>query len=63
MIEGWLYFRLLLEEKGEAFVKSEDYGCMANLLCRTGHLEEALEFIGSMPLKSIIDIWSAFLDS
>ncbi|XP_010932000.1 pentatricopeptide repeat-containing protein At2g13600 [Elaeis guineensis] len=61
--EGWHYFRFLLEEKGESFVKPEHYGCMANLLCRTGYLEEALEFIESMPLKPSIAIWSAFLNS
>ncbi|KAG1365196.1 pentatricopeptide repeat-containing protein, mitochondrial [Cocos nucifera] len=61
--EGWHYFRLPLEEEGEAFVKPEHYGCMANLLCRAGYLEEALEFIERMPLKPSIAIWSAFLNS
>ncbi|XP_073008800.1 pentatricopeptide repeat-containing protein At2g13600-like [Typha latifolia] len=61
--EGWHYFRLMFDEKQRVAVKPEHYGCIVDLLCRSGHLEEALHFIEQMPLKPSIAIWSAFLNS
>ncbi|XP_027361894.1 pentatricopeptide repeat-containing protein At5g66520 [Abrus precatorius] len=39
----------------------EHYGCMVDLLGRAGLLEEAKEFIGSMPIKPNATIWGALL--
>ncbi|KAF8412514.1 hypothetical protein HHK36_000482 [Tetracentron sinense] len=41
----------------------EHYACMVDLLCRSGHLPQALEFIKMMPLKPSVGLWSAFLNS
>ncbi|KAK2979640.1 hypothetical protein RJ640_023568 [Escallonia rubra] len=39
----------------------EHYGCMVDLLCRAGHLEEALELIERMPINPDTVIWRSFL--
>lgn len=36
---------------------------MADLICRRGNLEEALEFIEGMPFESSIAAWSALRNS
>ncbi|KAL5199968.1 hypothetical protein ABZP36_021171 [Zizania latifolia] len=37
------------------------YACMIDVLARAGNLEEALEFIHSMPMKAGISVWASFL--
>ncbi|XP_042432373.1 putative pentatricopeptide repeat-containing protein At1g68930 isoform X2 [Zingiber officinale] len=61
--EGWHYFRLMSEEKHTVAARSEHYGCMVDLLCRSGRLEEALDFIKQMPFEPGISAWSALLSS
>ncbi|KAG9456929.1 hypothetical protein H6P81_001437 [Aristolochia fimbriata] len=39
----------------------EHYGCMVDLLGRAGCLEEALELIGTMPMKPNAVVWGSFL--
>ena len=39
----------------------EHYGCMVDLLSRSGHLHEALHFIESMPIVPTAAIWGALL--
>ncbi|KAG9142935.1 hypothetical protein Leryth_006214, partial [Lithospermum erythrorhizon] len=39
----------------------EHYGCMVDLLCKAGLLQEALELITSMPMRSNSIIWGALL--
>lgn len=41
--------------------KIQHYGCMVDLLGRSGHLGEALKFIKLMPTKPDITIWSSLL--
>lgn len=61
-----------LVEEGRRFFESmtkdyaivpeiEHYGCMVDLLSRAGRLEEALEFIRSMPIKPNSVVWGALL--
>lgn len=61
--KGWHYFRLMSEEKHTVTERSEHYGCMVDLLCRSGRLEEALHFIKHMPFEPGISAWSTFLSS
>ncbi|XP_011626239.1 pentatricopeptide repeat-containing protein At5g48910-like [Amborella trichopoda] len=39
----------------------EHFGCMVDLLCRAGLLREAMDFIGSMPLRPDAIIWRSLL--
>ena len=41
--------------------KLEHYGCMVDLLCRAGLLDEAIDFIRKMPLEPNGAIWGAVL--
>ncbi|ONK77769.1 uncharacterized protein A4U43_C02F10340 [Asparagus officinalis] len=41
----------------------EHYGCMVDLLCRAGLLEEAYELIKGMPMKADVLIWGAMLSA
>ena len=43
--------------------KEEQYGCMVDLLGRSGRLDEALEFIKGMPVAPSAAIWRSFLNS
>ncbi|KAJ6844453.1 pentatricopeptide repeat-containing protein-like, mitochondrial [Iris pallida] len=61
--EGWHYFVAMGEEGEGVFPKVEHYGCMADLLSRSGRLDEALDFVNSMPLEPSVSIWSSFLNS
>ncbi|CAL4902869.1 unnamed protein product [Urochloa decumbens] len=61
--EGWHYFNLMSHGQSSVKMHPEHYGCMADLLCRRGYLEEALEFIENMPFDSSIAAWSALLNS
>ncbi|KAL6215120.1 hypothetical protein ACLB2K_014551 [Fragaria x ananassa] len=48
--EGKTYFSMMVERFG-CVPKIEHYGCMVDMLCRAGHVKEALEFIRKMPIK------------
>ncbi|OQU79471.1 hypothetical protein SORBI_3008G149200 [Sorghum bicolor] len=61
--EGWYYFNLMSDGSSSVKMQPEHYGCMADLLCRRGYLEEALEFIQNMPFDSSVAAWSALLNS
>ncbi|CAD6271273.1 unnamed protein product [Miscanthus lutarioriparius] len=61
--EGWYYFNLMSDGSSSVKMQPEHYGCMADLLCRRGYLEEALEFIENMPFDSSVAAWSALLNS
>lgn len=41
----------------------EHYGCMVDLLGRSGFLEEALEFAESMPIKPNVVVWGILLQA
>jgi pentatricopeptide repeat protein len=61
--EGWHYFKLMSDGQSSIRMQPEHYGCMADLLCRRGYLENALEFIENMPFDSSIASWSSLLNS
>ena len=41
----------------------EHYGCMVDLYGRAGHLDEALNFINSMPVRPHVGAWGALLNA
>nr|UPT48864.1 pentatricopeptide repeat protein AaPPR963 [Agave angustifolia] len=41
----------------------EHYGCMVDLLCRAGLLQEAYELVKSMPMTADVLIWGAMLSA
>ncbi|CAI0394162.1 unnamed protein product [Linum tenue] len=60
--EGWKYF----DSMSKAFSiepTTEHYSCMVDLLGRAGYLDEAWDFIQTMPLKPDASMWGAFLGS
>ncbi|KAK9155346.1 hypothetical protein Sjap_002826 [Stephania japonica] len=58
--EGCQYFNLMKRDYGiEPAI--EHYGCLVDLLCRAGHLEEAKSFIDDMPMKPNKVIWMSLL--
>lgn len=61
--EAWHYFSSISDGSSSVEMRAEHYGCMADLLCRRGYLEEALEFIKNMPFDSSVAAWSALLNS
>ncbi|KAJ7958700.1 Pentatricopeptide repeat-containing protein [Quillaja saponaria] len=58
--EGYKYFDHMSKTYGIT-PQIQHYGCMVDLLGRVGHLEEAMEFIETMPLQPDACIWSALL--
>ncbi|XP_050382844.1 pentatricopeptide repeat-containing protein At2g33680-like [Argentina anserina] len=42
--------------------KLAHYGCVVDLLCRAGRLDEAREFIESMPIEPDASVWRALLN-
>ncbi|EFH49173.1 hypothetical protein ARALYDRAFT_327675 [Arabidopsis lyrata subsp. lyrata] len=60
--EGWKYFDLMRSHYG-VIPTIEHCSCMVELLGRSGYLDEAWDFIRTMPLKPDATIWGAFLSS
>ncbi|KAG9459012.1 hypothetical protein H6P81_003520 [Aristolochia fimbriata] len=58
--EGRKYFASMTKDYG-IIPQIEHYGCMVDLLSRTGLLEEAHEFIKNMPIKPNSVVWGALL--
>ncbi|KAH0468658.1 hypothetical protein IEQ34_001890 [Dendrobium chrysotoxum] len=58
--DGYQYF-LLMSRKYGIPPKVQHYGCMVDLLSRSGHLEEAVELVNSMPMKANDVVWRALL--
>ncbi|KAJ0539933.1 putative tetratricopeptide-like helical domain superfamily, DYW domain-containing protein [Helianthus annuus] len=60
--DGRRYFNMMIKDyKIEPTV--EHYGCLVDILCRAGHLEEAKNVIESMPLKPNKVIWMSLLSA
>ncbi|CAL5406195.1 unnamed protein product [Camellia sinensis] len=58
--DGQRYFDMMTNEYGiEPTV--EHYGCLVDILCRAGHLEEAKNVIEMMPMKQNEVIWMSLL--
>ncbi|CAH8351102.1 unnamed protein product [Eruca vesicaria subsp. sativa] len=60
--EGWEYFDLMRSRYGVT-PSIEHCSCMVDMLGRSGYLDEAWDFIQTMPLKPDATIWGAFLSS
>lgn len=58
--EGQCFFRMM-EARFGILPKVEHYGCMVDLLGRSGFLEEAEELVKKMPLKANAAIWGSLL--
>ncbi|KAJ9179988.1 hypothetical protein P3X46_008297 [Hevea brasiliensis] len=58
--EGWKHFKSMSMEHG-IVPRMEHYACMVDLLGRSGCLEEAMEFINSMPFKADALVLRTFL--
>ncbi|KAL1191807.1 Pentatricopeptide repeat-containing protein [Cardamine amara subsp. amara] len=58
--EAHLYFDLMVKMYGVER-KIEHYGCLVDVLCRTGHLQEAKTLIEKMPMRPNKVIWMSLL--
>ncbi|KAL4191072.1 hypothetical protein AMTRI_Chr07g79010 [Amborella trichopoda] len=58
--EGWKHFKSMYDAYG---IKPtmEHYACMVDMLARAGHLNEAYEFILSMPCEANANVWGTLL--
>ncbi|XP_057956250.1 pentatricopeptide repeat-containing protein At1g08070, chloroplastic-like [Malania oleifera] len=57
---GYYYFDLMINEYGiEASI--EHFGCLVDILCRSGRLEEAKNVIEKMPMRPNKVIWMSLL--
>jgi pentatricopeptide repeat protein len=61
--EGRRYFHKMKSREYNLFPKLEHYGCMIDLLCRAGLLDEALELVKAMPVKPDVRICGAILSA
>lgn len=60
--EGWQFFNFMVKSDDKHIQpRKEHYACMADLLGRSGHLQEAYYFITSMPIEADPGIWGALL--
>ncbi|KAF2616389.1 hypothetical protein F2Q68_00041175 [Brassica cretica] len=54
--EGWRHFKSMYEDH-KIKPKMEHYACMVDLLCRSGLLTDAFEFINTMPFQADVLVW------
>ncbi|OVA09095.1 Pentatricopeptide repeat [Macleaya cordata] len=60
--EGWFLLENMPAKYG-IVPKHEHYGCMVDLLCRAGRLDEALKLIQRMPMKPLASVWGSLLSA
>lgn len=60
--EGRKHFRSMKNDHG-IIPRMEHYACMVDLLGRAGRLEEAIDFISSMPVKADALVWRTLLSA
>eukprot|EP01018_Ginkgo_biloba_P023526 Gb_26260 [translate_table: standard] len=58
--EGWQYFNSMSQDY-HITPCVEHYACMVDLLGRSGHLDEAQNFIKNMPVEPNAGVWGALL--
>ncbi|EXC11897.1 hypothetical protein L484_005358 [Morus notabilis] len=61
--EGRRYFQQMTRESYNISPRLEHYGCMVDLLCRAGLLDEAQNLIKTMPMVPDVLIWGAILSA
>ncbi|GMY18617.1 pentatricopeptide repeat-containing protein At2g01510, mitochondrial [Fagus crenata] len=60
--EGRAYFNHMAQSGNKNIQpRKEHYACMVDLLGRTGHLQEAYNFIKNMPIEPDAGVWGALL--
>ncbi|XP_031251171.1 pentatricopeptide repeat-containing protein At2g01510, mitochondrial [Pistacia vera] len=60
--EGRVYFDVMARSNNKNIQpRKEHYACMVDLFGRSGHLEEAYNFIKSMPMEPDSGVWGALL--
>ncbi|KAK9757843.1 hypothetical protein RND81_01G189800 [Saponaria officinalis] len=60
--EGWRYFDTM-KERYNIVPTIEHYSCMIDLLGKAGYLDEAWDFIQTMPVKPDASVWGSILQS
>lgn len=60
--KGKEYFDLMRKEFA-ILPKIEHYGCMVDMLCRAGHVREAVEFVQKMPIEPNSIIWRTLVNA
>lgn len=63
LIENGLQLFNIMIQEFKIIPELVHYGCVVDLLCRGGELNEAREFIESMPIKPDASIWRALLSA
>ncbi|KAL3575784.1 hypothetical protein D5086_023885 [Populus alba] len=58
--EGHIIFKSM-EKDYKIIPKTTHYGCLIDMLCRNGQLEEAMLLVEAMPFKPDVAIWGALL--
>ncbi|PKU63430.1 pentatricopeptide repeat-containing protein At4g35130, chloroplastic [Dendrobium catenatum] len=58
--KGWMYFDIMQKEH-KVNPQIEHYGCLVDLLGRSGDLEKALQLIETMPVVPTSRIWGSLL--
>ncbi|KAH9317193.1 hypothetical protein KI387_018962 [Taxus chinensis] len=58
--DGWMCFESMIEDYCIT-PSMEHYACMVDLLGRSGHLDEAHDFIKKMPMKPNVVVWGSLL--
>lgn len=61
--EGRRYFHKMRNREHNLSPKIEHYGCLVDLLCRAGLLDEALDLVKTMPVKPDVLICGAILSA
>ncbi|KAA8533787.1 hypothetical protein F0562_031304 [Nyssa sinensis] len=61
--EGRKQFYQIISQDYNLSPRLEHYGCMVDLLCRAGLLDEAQQIISSMPMPPDVLIWGALLSA
>ncbi|XXG55453.1 hypothetical protein AAC387_Pa03g3119 [Persea americana] len=59
--EGWKYFHCMRDYGIEP--RHQHYACVVDLLGRAGYLDEAYDFVMSMPMKPEVTVWGALLSA
>ncbi|XP_054776737.1 pentatricopeptide repeat-containing protein At4g35130, chloroplastic isoform X2 [Prosopis cineraria] len=60
--DGWMYYNSMRLDYGIE-PKIEHYGCMLDLIGRTGDLDQAVSFIEAMPVFPTARIWGSLLNA
>ncbi|XP_011628229.1 pentatricopeptide repeat-containing protein At3g12770 [Amborella trichopoda] len=60
--EGWRFFESMKRDYGIE-PRHQHYACMVDLMGRAGYVQEAYEFIMTMPMEPEVTVWGALLSA